>query len=175
MKFSVFPNWIVNNAKLCLSVWGMMMVVETIVRRSILLFFRIVYREHNSNGNCWVLELTATFRLVRKNRIIVKFQTELWDHTCVICISLHLQRAYLVFYKQGPESCLWVFYCIAAFCYRAYLALYRLSIKFLTRLTLFLNLSLFYILAPHSASGSTFGIIMITWLQLPNRTTSMFR
>ncbi len=50
-----------------------------------------------------------------------------------------------------------------------------ISFEFLTRLTLFLDLSLFYILDPRSARGSTFGIIMITWLQLPNRTTSMFR
>ncbi len=47
--------------------------------------------------------------------------------------------------------------------------------SFLMRLTLFLNLSLVYILAPCSARGSTFGVITIMWLQLMNRTTSMFR
>ncbi len=51
----------------------------------------------------------------------------------------------------------------------------QIIIRVLTRLILFLNISLFHILAPSSARGSTCGVIMITWLQLPNRTTSVFR
>ncbi len=117
--------------------------------------------------NCLLIRYSFIFDSFGASQAVCK---NLWYITSPLWKIICLLLGWYVVYVQAAQK---INILLADI--NKYLASRTISFEFLTRLTLFLNLSLFHILAPGSERLSTFRIIMIMWLQVPNRTPSLFR
>ncbi len=105
------------------------------------------------------------------NRKHYRYLQNVSDKQKPLCYIGHVVRLFTLYRVVSNKTNRWQF--VSHWHFSLSLAIqskstFILSFEFLARLSLFLNLSLFHILVPRSVHGSTFHVIMITWLWVQN-------